>query len=57
MVVIDDCQRLGNSELKFTDPMAIVVEELQRIAVSLQVPILAVYPDLQRIQPFASDLE
>jgi replicative DNA helicase len=44
MIVIDDCQRLGNSELKSTD-RAIVVDELQRMAVSLEVPILAVYPD------------
>ena len=46
MIVIDDCQRLGNSELKLTDRVAIVVNELQRTAVSLEVPIVAVYPDL-----------
>jgi replicative DNA helicase len=46
MIVIDDCQRLGNSELKLTDRVATVVDELQRTAVSLEVPIVAVHPDL-----------
>ncbi|HEX9274645.1 MAG TPA: DnaB-like helicase C-terminal domain-containing protein [Candidatus Binatia bacterium] len=46
MVVIDDCQRLGNIEQKLTDRVALVVDELQRAAVSLQIPILAVCPDL-----------
>ena len=45
MIVIDDCQRLGNSELKLTDRLALVVDELQRTAVTLEIPILAVYPD------------
>ena len=45
MIVIDDCQRLGNSELKLSDRVAIVVDKLQRTAVSLKVPIVAVYPD------------
>jgi len=47
MVVIDDCQRLGNIEQKLTDRVALVVDELQRAAVSLQIPILAVCPDLR----------
>ena len=47
MVVIDDCQRLGNIEQKLTDRVALVVDELQRAAVSLQIPILAVWPDLR----------
>ena len=46
MIVIDDCQRLGNSELKLTDRVATVVAELQRTAVNLEVPIVAVHPDL-----------
>jgi replicative DNA helicase len=46
MIVIDDCQRLGNSELNLADRVTTVVDELQRTAVSLEVPILAVYPDL-----------
>jgi len=47
MVVIDDCQRLVNIEQKLTDRVAPVVDELQRAAVSLQIPILAVCPDLR----------
>src|SRR5437899_5931660 len=48
MVVIDDCQRLGNTQQKPTDRVAIVVDELQRAAVSFQIPILAVCPDLRQ---------
>ena len=47
MVVIDDCQRLGNIEQKLTDRVALVADELQRAAVSLQIPILAVWPDVR----------
>jgi len=47
MVVIDDCQRLGNTEQKPTDRVALVVDELQRTAVSLRIPIVAVCPDLR----------
>ena len=47
MVVIDDCQRLGNIEQKLTDRVVVLVDELQRAAVSLQIPILAVCPDLR----------
>jgi len=47
MVVMDDCQRLGNTEQKLTNRVASVVDELQRAAVSLQIPILAVWPDLR----------
>ena len=47
MVVIDDCQRLGNIDQKLTDRVALVVDELQKAAVRLQIPILAVCPDLR----------
>ena len=47
MVVIDDCQRLGNIEQKLTDRVALVVDELQRAAVTLRIPILAICPDLR----------
>jgi replicative DNA helicase len=47
MVVIDDCQRLGNIEQKHTDRVAPVVDELQRAAMTLRIPILAVCPDLR----------
>src|SRR5215475_4142645 len=47
MVVMDDCQSLGNAEQKLTDRVAPVVDELQRAALSLQIPIMAVCPDLR----------
>jgi replicative DNA helicase len=47
MVVIDDCQGLGSSEQSLAARIALVVDELQRAAVNLQIPILAVCPDLQ----------
>ena len=47
MVVIDDCQRLGNIEQKHTDRVAPVVDELQRAAMTLRIPVLAVCPDLR----------
>jgi replicative DNA helicase len=47
MVVIDDCQRLGNIEQKLTDRVAPVVDELQRAAMTLRIPILAICPDLR----------
>jgi replicative DNA helicase len=46
MVVIDDCQGLGNGEQKLTDRIAVVADELQRTAVNLQLPVVAVWPDL-----------
>jgi replicative DNA helicase len=46
LVVIDDCQRLGSSEQKLTERVVRVVDELQRTAVNLKIPILAVCPDL-----------
>ena len=48
MVVIDDCQCLASSELDFTRRFTMVAEALQRTAVDLKVPILAVCPDLQK---------
>jgi replicative DNA helicase len=47
MVVIDDCHRLGNKEQSLTDRVALVVDELQRAALNLEIPILAVCPDLR----------
>ena len=46
LAVIDDCQRLGNRELPARDRLAVVAERLQGVAVSLKIPILAVWPDL-----------
>ncbi len=47
MVVIDDCQRLGNSEQRLTDRVAILADELQKAALNFEIPILAVFPDLR----------
>jgi replicative DNA helicase len=46
MVVIDDCQSLGNRELTLNDRLVIVAEELQGAAMNLGIAILAVWPDL-----------
>jgi replicative DNA helicase len=47
MVVIDDCQCLASSERDLTRRFAMVAEALQRTAVHLESPILAVCPDLR----------
>lgn len=44
MVVIDDCQRLGDRKQTLIDRAAIVTEQLQAAAVSLEIPILAAWP-------------
>jgi len=46
LAVVDDCQRLGNRELPARDRLALITERLQGVAVSLKIPILAVWPDL-----------
>jgi replicative DNA helicase len=46
MAVVDDCQRLGNSQHKLIDRVASVAEQLQGAAVKLAIPILGVWPDL-----------
>ncbi|TAK06189.1 hypothetical protein EPO44_05700 [bacterium] len=48
MVVIDDSQRLGSSDRPFDQRLPLVTEMLQGLAVNLQVPILATWPDLKR---------
>ena len=47
MVVIDDCQCLASSERALTRRFAMLAEALQRTAVSLEIPMLAVCPDLR----------
>jgi replicative DNA helicase len=47
LVVIDDCQYLGSGEGKLTSRFSMIAEALQRTAVSLEIPILAVCPDLR----------
>lgn len=49
MVVIDDCQRLAASDLPFDERLPFVTEQLQGLAVKLQVPLLATWPDLRRV--------
>lgn len=46
IVVIDDCQRLGLSNQPFDARLPLVAEELQGLAVSLEAPVLATWPDL-----------
>jgi len=53
LAVVDDCQRLGNRELPARDRLAGVAEQLQESAVSLKIPILAVWPDLGELPDIA----
>lgn len=46
MVVIDDCQRLGEMNESLDARLPIVVEHLQSLAFDLELPLLAVWPDL-----------
>ena len=46
MVVIDDCQRLGEITQPLDARLPIVVEQLQSLARQLESPLLAVWPDL-----------
>jgi len=48
MVVIDDSQRLGATDLSIDSRLPLVTEQLQGLAVDLQVPVLATWPDLRR---------
>ena len=55
-VVIDDCQRLGDTNESLDVRMPIVVEQLQELAVNLKLPLLAIWPDVSSIhqtQPHA----
>ncbi len=46
MVVIDDCQRLGDMNQSFDARLPIVVEQLQSLAMNFELPLLAIWPDL-----------
>ena len=46
MIVIDDCQRLGSADQPLDMRLPLVAEQLQETAVSLNVPVLAVWPSL-----------
>ncbi|MEO6163509.1 MAG: DnaB-like helicase C-terminal domain-containing protein [Candidatus Binatia bacterium] len=45
-VVIDDCQRLGDTSESLDVRLPIIVEQLQELAITLKLPLLAVWPDL-----------
>ena len=47
MAVIDDCQRLGASDQSLEARLPVVAEQLQDAAVSLSIPVLAVWPALR----------
>src|SRR5580765_436732 len=46
MIVIDDCQRLGGADQPLDMRLPLVAEQLQEIAVSLNMPVWAVWPSL-----------
>ncbi len=48
MVVIDDSQYLGASDWPIDSRLSLITEQLQRMAVNLDVPVLATWPDLKR---------
>ncbi len=48
VVVIDDSQRLGFSQLSFDERLPIIAEQLQGMAVDLQVPVIATWPDTKK---------
>jgi replicative DNA helicase len=46
MVVIDDCQRLGEMTQSIDDRLPIVIEQLQILAMNFELPVLVNWPDL-----------
>jgi replicative DNA helicase len=46
IVVIDDCQRLGDLNQSMDARMPIVVEQVQQAAMNLKAPLIATWPDL-----------
>ena len=51
MVVVDDSQRLGPSDLALDSRLPFVTERLQGLAADLKLPLLATWPDLTREGP------
>ncbi len=51
MVVVDDSQRLGPSDLALDSRLPFVTERLQGLAADLKLPLLATWPDLAREGP------
>src|SRR3989338_1029387 len=48
MVVVDDSQRLGPSDLALDSRLPFVTERLQGLAADLKLPLLATWPDLRK---------
>ena len=46
LIVIDDCQRLGDANQSLDVRLPIVVEQLQSLAMNFKLPLLAIWPDL-----------
>jgi replicative DNA helicase len=46
IIVIDDCQRLGDASQQLDARLPIVIEQLQELAVKCAAPIIATWPDL-----------
>ena len=46
VIVVDDCQRLGDRDQSLSIRFPIVVEQLQQAAANLHAPLLAIWPDL-----------
>jgi replicative DNA helicase len=47
MIVIDDCQRLDGANQAWDVRLQIVAEQLQQTALKFNLPVLAVWPDLE----------
>jgi replicative DNA helicase len=50
LLVIDDSQSLGRSDLSLDARLPLVTEQLQGIALNLRVPVVATWPDLKRAE-------
>ena len=46
IIVVDDCQRLGDAHQQLDARLAIVIEQLQELAANFKAPLLAIWPDL-----------
>ncbi len=49
MIVIDDCQRLGDSNQPMASRLPFVVEQVQQAATKLRVPLIVTWPDLDAV--------
>ena len=48
IIVIDDCQRLGQADQQLDARLPIVIEQLQELAANWKAPLVATWPDLIR---------